>query len=1016
MYRIGVDVGGTNTDCALLSLTQQDLTSPSRGVCCSTKTPTTPDITSGITAAISTVLNKSEISHSQLLSINIGTTHFVNAVVEADSRRLSKVAVVRLCGPSTRHVPPFSDYPIHLRSIVDGGTWYLDGGLEIDGREIFPLDEDQIKTTVKEVRKRGISKIALVGVFSPLDHDGIHEEKCKNLMCQIAEEEGWQLDVVCSRDIGGLGLLERENATILNAAILDVARRTVASFKRAMQKLDLKCPLYLTQNDGTLCSADEAAKLPIKTFASGPTNSMTGAAFLAGLDKPRVVDDSASANQILVVDIGGTTTDICVLLPSGFPRQAPNFVEVGGVRTAFSMPDVLSVGLGGGSLVTVGENGEVNVGPGSVGHYLTTKALVFGGNVMTSTDIVVAGGQEEIGDKKAVAKISDDVVKGARKSIKRILQNAVEDMKVSSAPVTVLLVGGGSIVYMDTLDGVADCIIPPHHDSANAVGAAIAKVAGEVDIIEILDGADEAAIVKTASDAAIEEAIAKGADPSDVKLVEIEKFPLQYVSNKATRIKVKAVGKLLAPTGGSVNPLLNEPEVNGNCKVEDTEEGEKFPSIESSRTLTKPSLDVDVTTYQPDVRSGIWYISEVDLEFICCGTGIMGTGGGGPSYLAYLVALDALRKGGKCSMKVISPKSLTDNGLVCFGSWYGAPSVSGERIPNGTEIPAAIDALNQILGVTDFQGLLADEIGGGNGLATFPQSVHYDRPTVDGDLMGRAYPSMEHGTPYVYGHPITPCAMADAKGNVSIVMKSESNARLEKMLRATCIELGLNTSIVGRPLPGSAIKEYVIPNTISQSWYLGRAINLARRTKTSFISAIFNVMPGKLLFEGKVIDVRRDVSKGGYTVGRCLIAPLADDEADSKPSKHLLTTPTSSGEKYNLVIPFQNEYLSASRISASYTPHSTSSNEFQQEGEIIATVPDLISILGEDGEAIGSQELRYGLKVKVIGMPAHPLWTADARGLKVGGPEYFRLGVEWKAVGGLEYKGVRSVIEEFGKA
>lgn len=150
-------------------------------------------------------------------------------------------------------------------------------------------------------------------------------------------------------------------------------------------------------------------------------------------------------------------------------------------------------------------------------------------------------------------------------------------------------------------------------------------------------------------------------------------------------------------------------------------------------------------------------------------------------------------------------------------------------------------------------------------------------------------------------------------------------------------------------------------------------------------------MPGRELFSGKVIDVRRDVSKGGYTVGRCLIAPLSDDEID----KEILA------EKRHLVIPFQNEFLYAA-----YTDE-----RGQNETEVICTVPDLISVLGEDGEAIGSQELRYGLKVTVIGMPAHPLWTGDERGLKTGGPEYFGLDMKWKSIG--EYQKPTSVIEEF---
>jgi len=152
-------------------------------------------------------------------------------------------------------------------------------------------------------------------------------------------------------------------------------------------------------------------------------------------------------------------------------------------------------------------------------------------------------------------------------------------------------------------------------------------------------------------------------------------------------------------------------------------------------------------------------------------------------------------------------------------------------------------------------------------------------------------------------------------------------------------------------------------------------------------------MPGKVLFAGKIIDVRRDVSKGGYTVGRCLLSPLAEDEME--------TSETTSVEKRHLVIPFQNEFLYAA-----YTDE-----QGEEETEILCTVPDLISVLGEDGEAIGSQELRYGLKVVVIGMPAHPLWTNDERGLKVGGPEYFGLDMKWHSIG--KYEKPRSVIEDF---
>ncbi|OCT48965.1 putative Hydantoinase/oxoprolinase [Cladophialophora carrionii] len=1003
MYRIGVDVGGTNTDAAILDTNA--LESDSRGVLATCKTATTAHVTLGIQSAIKEVLAKSNVDRSKVLNVAIGTTHFVNAVVENDARRLSRVAVVRLCGPYTRKIPPFSDFPYALRNIIEGPIFYLDGGLEIDGREISSLKPDQIKEAASAIVAAGIQYVAVVGVFSALDQKCLHEERCKALLQQLEPS----LSVACSGQIGGTGLLTRENATILNAAILGFARKTIMGFRLAMSKLDLSCPLYLTQNDGTLADATLAAELPVKTFASGPTNSLMGAAFLQRLGHG---DRRLADKQVVVVDIGGTTTDICSLLPSGFPRQAPNFVEVGGVRTAFSMPEVLSIGLGGGSRVRVvgGDDGVVSVGPDSVAHRLTTDALIFGGSVLTATDVIVASGDARIGDSEKVKSVPRKVMEGAKSDIKRQLERAIDRMKVSSAPVSVLLVGGGSVILTDELDGVDECLRPPHHDSANAVGAAIAKVAGEIDIIEILAGRDENAAIEAAKKTAIDAAIANGADEKDVKIVDIQKIPLQYVNNKATRFVIKAVGSLKVKDGLS-------PDRSPNGTPSDEVEVDEDSSPEAAKAeghnvkngnLAKPTLGVDVASYRPDVRDGVWYISPVDVELIASGAGVLGTGGGGSPYLMALYTLDTLRKGGAGRMRVVALESLKDNDICVFGSGYGAPSVSNERIGDGTDVFAAIDAVNTIMGIKDFQGIVADEIGGGNGLVTFPTSARYDRPVVDCDLMGRAYPTLEHGTPYVYGQPVLPFATADCKGNSSVVLSAESNKRVEALIRQTCVEMGNSTAAAGRPLPGNVIKQYAVPNTVSQAWYLGRAVHLARQMKLDFIEAISTITPVRQLYTGKIIDVTRDVSRG-YTVGRCIIAPLSvDEEVDIGPPPSSTSNGSQARETRYLAIPFQNEYLSAGFISPQTYHANPASSE---EEEIICTVPDLISILGSDGEALGSPELRYGLKVRVIGMPAHPLWSGSAEALRVGGPEFFELKTEWKRVG--EYSKPRSVIEEF---
>jgi N-methylhydantoinase A/oxoprolinase/acetone carboxylase beta subunit len=143
-YRIGVDVGGTNTDAAIIDIAATD--SESRGVCASSKTPTTVDVTSGIHAVIENVLSKSAVNRRDVLSVAIGTTHFVNAVVEADARRLSTVAIVRLCGPFTKQVPPFSDFPPALKDIMAGPVFYLDGGKEIFEVKAQLLTSSQLRS------------------------------------------------------------------------------------------------------------------------------------------------------------------------------------------------------------------------------------------------------------------------------------------------------------------------------------------------------------------------------------------------------------------------------------------------------------------------------------------------------------------------------------------------------------------------------------------------------------------------------------------------------------------------------------------------------------------------------------------------------------------------------------------------------------------------------------------------------------------------------------------------------
>jgi N-methylhydantoinase A/oxoprolinase/acetone carboxylase beta subunit len=145
MYRIGVDVGGTNTDAVVMS---------EREVIGWTKCPTTPDVTSGIVVALSGVLAKTGINRAAVEAAMIGTTHFTNAVIQR--RGLTPVAVFRLCGPATHSLPPMIDWPSDLRRTVQGYTALLPGGFEFDGRPITPLDERALRRACREARALGL--------------------------------------------------------------------------------------------------------------------------------------------------------------------------------------------------------------------------------------------------------------------------------------------------------------------------------------------------------------------------------------------------------------------------------------------------------------------------------------------------------------------------------------------------------------------------------------------------------------------------------------------------------------------------------------------------------------------------------------------------------------------------------------------------------------------------------------------------------------------------------------------
>ncbi|MFW7267646.1 hydantoinase/oxoprolinase N-terminal domain-containing protein [Gluconacetobacter sp. Hr-1-5] len=513
--RLGIDVGGTNTDGVLMR---------GRDVVSAVKSFTTADVRDGVMATVRGLVEQHGVSPQAIEAVMIGTTQFVNAFIQR--RDLSLVAAIRVGLPMGDGVPPFAGWPDDAKEAVGGRYYLVRGGAFYNGKDYAPLDEEAITAAALDAAGAGVRAFAVSATFAPLRPD--IERRARDVILAAVPDA----QVTLSSDVGGIGILDRENGAIVNASLSALAGRVVGSLRRAFTDLEITAPIFISQNDGTLISTDVAAQLPILTCSAGPTNSIRGAAFLSGL------------RDAIVADIGGTTTDIG-FLRDGFPREtsSPNFI--GGVRTNFRMPDVLSIGVGGGSLVTPTAGGA-RVGPRSVGFRLQDEGLVFGGDTMTATDIAVRTGQAAIGDPALVAGIPQALAEAALDDIHAQVEDAIDQIKVNSTPQPIILVGGGSILLSRPLKGTSEVLRPAHAEVANAVGAAIALVSGRVDKLYDFAGLGREGALDLARREARDAAVLAGAAAGQIEIVDLQELPMTHMKAGSVQVKVRAVGPLAA--------------------------------------------------------------------------------------------------------------------------------------------------------------------------------------------------------------------------------------------------------------------------------------------------------------------------------------------------------------------------------------------------------------------------------------------------------------------------------------
>ncbi|QYU66824.1 DUF917 domain-containing protein [Leptolyngbya sp. 15MV] len=348
-----------------------------------------------------------------------------------------------------------------------------------------------------------------------------------------------------------------------------------------------------------------------------------------------------------------------------------------------------------------------------------------------------------------------------------------------------------------------------------------------------------------------------------------------------------------------------------------------------------------------------------DIEALAVGAWVLGTGGGGSPYLGLLNMRRLYAEGRRVSL--MDPDALADDAMVAVVSNMGAPLVGQERLTDAANIARAVALMEEYIG-RRFTGIMSVEIGGNNGIQPLMAAALLDRPVVDADAMGRAYPEAQMTSFAVGDLQPWPLTLVDPRGVEGIVARVPSWKWMERLSRKMCVETGSIAATCKAPRTGAEVKRWGIPRTTTQAIDLGRAIRAAQAAHADPIAAILDTEDGRLLFRGKVADVARRTTEG-FLRGTTQLDGLDDNRGST------------------MTIAFQNEWAVA-----------------WQDGAPRVMTPDLICVLDStSGEAIGTETLRYGQRVTVIALRAPPVFLTP-RGLDFVGPRAFGYDIPFQSV------------------
>ena len=330
-FIIGIDTGGTYTDAVVIERSAHRILASAKSI------TTKGDLAVGVGLAMAEAVAalKGEVQAKDIRLVSISTTLATNAVVEGHGG----AAAAMLIG--------FDDKMVERTGIAaafpDMPLIRIAGGHDHNGDEVTNLDFATLKNALEALKGR-VGSIAIASTFAV--RNNAHELATRDL---VIETLGFPV-TLSSELSSALDAPRRALTSVLNARLIGHIARLIAAVKRAMQGLDIECPLMIMKGDGALASAESVIHRPIETILSGPAASLVGAKWLSGLD------------NFIMSDMGGTTTDVGIL-ENGRPLVALHGAEVGGWRTMVKAIDVKTIGLGGDSEITIGLNSKIEVGP-----------------------------------------------------------------------------------------------------------------------------------------------------------------------------------------------------------------------------------------------------------------------------------------------------------------------------------------------------------------------------------------------------------------------------------------------------------------------------------------------------------------------------------------------------------------------------------------------------------------------------------------------------------------------------